>query len=123
MRERTRQLPEQVRYQFLKYLAERPEATQRDVARELGISLGKVNYCLRALMSKGWVKVRNFRTSRNKAAYAYILTPGGLEEKVNVTLSFLRRKIDEYDQLADEIEELKREVVEFAATTARPPKR
>lgn len=104
------QLSEEVRYRLLKYLAEHPDASQRELARELGVSLGKVNYCLHALMEKGLVKARNFRNSQNKAAYAYVLTRKGLEEKINVTYSFLRRKIAEYDTIAAEIERLSAEV-------------
>lgn len=99
-------LTAEVRYRLLKYLAEHPEATQRELAEQLGISVGKANYCLKALIARGWVKARNFRNSKNKAAYLYVLTPKGIEEKVNVTASFLRRKIVEYDLLRIEIEEL-----------------
>jgi len=103
------------RYRLLKYLAEHPEATQRELARELGMSLGKANYCLKALMAKGWVKVRNFRNSNKKAAYLYILTPKGIEEKVNVTSAFLRRKLAEYDLLSQEIDRLTEEVKELGS--------
>jgi EPS-associated MarR family transcriptional regulator len=103
-------LPDDVRYRLLKYLAEHPEATQRDVARTLGISLGKANYCVKALVAKGWLKVRNFNNSENKTAYAYVLTSKGIEEKVNVTREFLRRKVAEYDLLVDEIDRLTAEV-------------
>jgi EPS-associated MarR family transcriptional regulator len=89
-------ISQEVRYLLLKYLADHPNASQRDVARDLRISLGKTNYCVRALMEKGWVKVRNFRDSENESAYLYILTPKGIEEKINVTAAFLRRKIAEY---------------------------
>ena len=106
-------LSDEVRYRLLTYLGQHPDASQRDLARELGISLGKVNYCLRALMAKGMVKARNFTNSRNKAAYAYVLTPKGVEEKVNVTKSFLRRKIAEYDTIAEEIARLSAEVEAF----------
>jgi EPS-associated MarR family transcriptional regulator len=106
---------EEVRYRLLKYLADHPEASQRDVARELGISLGKVNYCLKALIEKGWIKARNFRNSRNKSAYVYVLTPKGLEEKLDVTRAFLRRKVAEYDTLVKEIETLTAEVGELGA--------
>lgn len=104
---------QEVRYRLLKYLAEHPDASQRDLARELGISLGKVNYCLRALIEKGWVKMRNFRRSRKKAAYLYVLTPRGIEEKMNVTSAFLRRKIAEFDLLSKEIETLTQELREL----------
>lgn len=106
-------LDDEVRYRLLHYLSARPDASQRDLARELGISLGKANYCLHALMEKGLVKARNFTNSRNKAAYAYILTKKGMEEKISVTAAFLRRKIEEYDAIAGEIERLRAEVREM----------
>ena len=103
-------LTDEVRYRLLNYLSQHPDASQRDLARELGISLGKVNYCLHALIEKGLVKARNFTNSRNKAAYAYILTKKGMEEKISVTAAFLRRKIEEHDSIAGEIERLRAEV-------------
>jgi EPS-associated MarR family transcriptional regulator len=101
---------DEIRYRLLKYLEEHPTATQRQVATALGVSIGKANYCLKALVEKGWVKVRNFRNSNHKAAYLYVLTPRGIEEKIAVTCAFLRRKRDEYDRLADEIARLTDEV-------------
>lgn len=106
----------EVRYRLLTYLAERPDASQRDLARELGISVGKVNYCLQALVEKGWLKVRNFRNSRNKAGYLYLLTPNGIEEKVNVTYAFLRIKMDEYDAIALQIARLREELLDLQET-------
>lgn len=84
--------------------------TQRELASQLGVSLGKVNYCIRALIDRGWVKVNNFKNSNNKAAYAYLLTPRGLEQKAQITLRFLKRKMVECEQLRLEIAELQREV-------------
>ena len=101
---------DEIRYRLLKYLEDHPTATQRQVANALGVSIGKANYCLRALVEKGWVKVRNFKNSNNKAAYLYVLTPRGIEEKIDVTAAFLRRKRSEYDLLAQEIERLTDEV-------------
>jgi MarR family transcriptional regulator, temperature-dependent positive regulator of motility len=106
----THPITEEVRYRLLRYLDEHPHASQRELARELGVSVGKVNYCLRALIERGWVKMRNFRRSKSKLTYAYILTPKGLEEKVTVTSTFLRRKIAEYEMLSAEIERLSREI-------------
>lgn len=100
------QLPDETRYRLLSYLSTHPEASQRDIADALGVSVGKVNYCVKALIGKGLIKVRNFKNSRNKKAYAYYLTPQGLEERVKVTYSFLRRKVAEYDLLKEEIERL-----------------
>ena len=102
-------LEEEVRYKLLRLLAANPELSQRDVARELGISLGKVNYCLRALVRKGWIKASRFTNSRNKAAYMYLLTPRGIEEKLRVTFTFLRIKLREYETLRDEIEQIRRD--------------
>jgi EPS-associated MarR family transcriptional regulator len=103
-------LTDEVRYRLLLYLEQHPHATQRELARELGVSVGKINYCVRALIEKGWVKMRNFKKSPHKLSYAYILTPNGIEEKVRVTSSFLRRKIKEYEALSAEIERLRREI-------------
>lgn len=83
--------------------------TQRDLARKLGISLGKVNYCLKALIEKGLVKANNLRDSQNKQAYAYLLTPRGISQKARATTHFLQRKIREYEALRREIEVLRRE--------------
>ena len=87
-------------------LAENPDLTQRELAQKLGISLGGVNYCLNALMEKGWIKVQNFSQSKNKFGYAYVLTPLGLTEKVKLTARFLSRKMREYELLKAEIAEL-----------------
>lgn len=103
-------ITQEVRYRLLKYLAEHPDASQRELARSLGVSVGKVNYCVRSLVEKGLVKVRNFRNSDNKVAYAYVLTRKGLEEKIDVTRGFLRRKLDEYDAIRAEIDTLRAEV-------------
>jgi EPS-associated MarR family transcriptional regulator len=96
-------------YGLLKTLEDNPSLSQRDLAKRLGISLGKVNFCLNALVEKGCLKVNNFRNSDNKLAYAYVLTPRGIEEKARMTVHFLRRKVQEYELLRAEIEELQRE--------------
>lgn len=103
-------LSDEHRYQILKSLEKNPNLSQRELAEQMGLSLGKVNFCLKALVEKGWVKVENFRKSQNKLGYAYILTPGGLEEKARVTVRFLKRKQREYEQLVTELEELRQEV-------------
>ncbi len=102
-------LTEEVRYKLLKLLEPNPQLSQREVARELGISLGRVNYCLKALMDKGWIKAANFKNSRNKSAYMYLLTPRGIEEKTRVTTRFLQTKLQEYEALRTEIEQLRDE--------------
>lgn len=105
-----REVSDEVRYRILKYISENPNASQRQLARELGVSVGKVNYCLRALIGKGLLKMRNFQNNQDKSAYLYVLTPKGIEEKIKVTYDFLRRKISEYDLLSKEIELLSAEV-------------
>lgn len=93
----------------LRLLAASPSRSQREVARELGMSLGTANYLLRALLDKGFVKVQNFRNSSNKRAYAYLLTPQGVAAKTELARHFLARKIEEYDALRIEIERLRLE--------------
>lgn len=102
-------LDESTHYSLLKILEENPGLSQRDLAKRLGVSLGKVNYCLQALIEKGSLKVNNFRNNENKLAYAYLLTPRGIEEKARITVRFLKYKMQEYERLRAEIEELKRE--------------
>lgn len=102
-------LTDETRYRILKVLEADPQASQRRIADELGISLGRVNYCLQALVKKGLVKANNFRSSSNKRNYLYLLTPRGIEEKARVTARFLRVKLDEYEILKRELEELQRE--------------
>ena len=116
-------LDDRTRYRLLKLLQANPELSQRQLAEALGVSVGKVNYCLKAFLERGLVKVRNFRDSQNKLAYAYYLTPKGAREKVQTTLGFLRRRLDEYREMEREIEELRREVganVEGADGVHRP---
>ena len=107
-------LSEENRYKLLKLLHENPEINQREIASKLGLSLGKVNFCLRALIEKGWVKASNFSKSKNKRAYVYLLTLNGMEEKAKVTFRFLERKQEEYEMLRTEIEELKNEARNLA---------
>lgn len=102
-------LTDEVRYKLLKLLEPNPRLSQREVARELGISLGKVNYCLNALVDRGWIKAANFKNSRNKTGYMYLLTPRGFEEKARVTARFLQMKMREYEALKTEIEQIRAE--------------
>ena len=102
-------LPDELRYQLLKQLEQNPEISQRELAKVVGISLGKANYCLKALVEAGWVKVGNFARSEQKLKYAYLLTPKGLSEKAEVTVRFLQRKQMQYQQLEHEIAILKKE--------------
>lgn len=96
-------------YKLMRLLEENPGISQRDAARELGVSLGKINYCLRGLMGRGWIKASNFKNSQNKAAYLYILTPSGIAEKANLAVTYLKEKVDEYEALRVEIERMRRE--------------
>ena len=99
-------------FRVLRTLEAKPQTSQRELADDLGVSLGKANYCLKALVDKGLVKIQNFRNSRNKLAYAYVLTPSGVAARAALTGRFLKRKVAEYEALQKEIEELKREVGE-----------
>jgi len=94
-------------YRLFKLISNKPEISQRELASELGLSLGKTNYCLKAVIARGLVKVDNFRRSDNKRAYAYLLTPKGIEEKARVTAQFFRWVEAEYEMLKLEVAELK----------------
>ncbi len=98
-----------ISYGLLKTLADEPNLSQRDLAKRLGVSLGKVNFCLNALIAKGCLIADNFRNSDNKLAYAYLLTPHGVEQKARMTVEFLQIKIHEYEKLRIEIAQMKRE--------------
>jgi len=106
----------------LRLLQSNPDLTQRELAEHLSLSVGAMNYCLKALMAKGWVKMQNFSHSKNKFGYVYVLTPRGLSEKAALTRLFLKRKLDEYASLGAEIEvvqqELMSEAVELPANPA-----
>jgi len=97
-------------YIILTILKNNPRMTQRQIAKELGLSLGKTNYVVRALIDKGWVKLSNFKRSDNKLGYIYILTPEGISEKTILAQNFLKRKSEEYNRLKQEIEILKNEL-------------
>ncbi|GFE82007.1 MarR family EPS-associated transcriptional regulator [Steroidobacter agaridevorans] len=101
----------EVHYKLMRALEANPEMSQRDLARELGVSLGKVNYCLRALVERGWIKASNFTNSQNKAAYMYLLTPRGIEQKASLAVRFLRVKMQEYEALKLEIEQIRKETL------------
>ncbi len=98
-----------LQYELLRELIRDPEASQRSLAIRHGVSVGKMNYCLRALVLKGLVKANNFRRSDNKLAYAYVLTPAGIEEKAKLAKAFLQRKIVEFELIQREIDELRLE--------------
>ena len=96
-----------VHFRVLHLLEEEPALTQRELAKKLGISLGGVNYCLKALIEIGHIKVGNFNMNPNKSTYLYLLTPQGISEKANLTASFLKRKMAEYKSLKEEIESIR----------------
>ena len=96
----------QNKYQLLKSLEQDANLTQRQLSKELGISLGKVNYCLQSLIQKGFVKINNFKNSKHKIQYSYLLTPTGIDEKTKLTIEFLKTKTIEYEALKKEVEKL-----------------
>ena len=103
-------LTDEYRYKILKLVEENPQVSQRELAQQLNISLGRVNFCLRALIKVGLLKATNFRTNKNKLAYMYMLTPRGIEEKSFITLRFLKNKLQEYESLKAEIEEIRQDI-------------
>ncbi len=111
------------RLELLKLLQDQPQMSQRDLAEAMGMSLGKANYCLKALMEKGLVKFGNFRKNPDKREYAYLLTPAGLEEKTRITMAFLRRKVEEYEALEKEIEQLRGDLKNRRIPSAALPER
>jgi len=112
-------LDTETRYRLLKLLEQNPDVSQRELAAELDISLGKTNYCLRALMDRGWVKMANFTRSDNKIAYLYKLTPAGITEKARTARRYLSHKLDEHERITAEIETLRHEIL----STQSQPKR
>ena len=95
---------EQDHFDVLRKIQQNPESTQRELAEELGFSLGKLNYCLKALQTKGLVKIENFKKNPNKLNYFYVLTPKGISEKTKLTLNYMKRKMKEYDELKKDFE-------------------
>ena len=93
----------QDQFNVLRKIKNKPDSTQRELAKELGFSLGKLNYCINALKEKGLIKIKNFRNNKNKINYIYLLTPNGIKAKTNLTLSFMKRKMKEYDELKAEL--------------------
>ena len=101
---------QEIRYRLFKLLDDDPNLTQRQMAEKMGISLGKFNYCLKELVKKGFVKINRFTSSDNKVAYMYVLTPHGVEQKSKVTMSFLKRKMEEFENIKQQIKEISREI-------------
>ena len=110
MTSRRSQLQEDTYFRVLRLLQDNPDLTQREIAKKLGLSTSGLNYCLNALIDKGWVKVHNFSQSKNKFGYIYVLTPQGISEKISLTSRFFKRKLNEYEALKDEIEGLQAEI-------------
>ena len=108
-------LSDEYRYKILKRLEADPDVSQRKLAEELGISLGRANYCIQALIEKGLIKAKNFKNSQNKKAYIYYLTPKGIDEKARITMQFLKIKIEEHEELKKEIRSLRQEAVQIMA--------
>jgi EPS-associated MarR family transcriptional regulator len=111
MTSRRSDLQEDTNFRVMRLLQENPDLTQRELAEKLGVSVGGLNYCLKALMEKGLVKMQNFTHSKNKFGYVYVLTPRGIAEKAKLTSNFLKRKMEEYEALKAEIDILKSESV------------
>ena len=119
MTSRQAKLQEDTYFRVMRMLQDNPDLTQRELAEQLGVSVGGLNYCLKALMDKGLVKMTNFANSKNKFGYVYVLTPSGLAEKAALTQRFLQRKIEEYAALKAEIETLSAEVSRERITSLR----
>ena len=98
-----------IHLELLRKLEENPEYTQRELSQEMGVSLGKINYCMKKLIEKGWIKLSNFSHNPNKVGYIYLLTPKGIEQKGSLTISFLKIKLQEYEMLKNEISKLKQD--------------
>ena len=113
---RRAKIQEDTHFRVLRLLQENPDLTQRELAERLGISVGGLNYCLKAMMDKGLVKMKSFAQSKNKFGYIYILTPTGIAEKAAITHRFLQRKIEEYEALKTEIQVLKEESKELLSS-------
>ena len=106
-----------IRLDLLRMLEEDPKYTQRELSKETSVSLGKVNYCMKKLVEKGWIKLSNFSSNPNKVGYSYLLTPTGIEEKAKLTIEFLKIKIEEYEILKEEIDRLKLDAEELNSST------
>jgi|TARA_B110000967_G_C18588645_1_gene413293 EPS-associated MarR family transcriptional regulator len=91
-------------FEVLRKIEKKPESSQRDLAEDLGFSLGKLNYCLKALKEKGFIKIKNFTKNKNKLNYVYVLTPKGIGEKTKLTINFMKRKMEEYEELKKEFD-------------------
>jgi len=111
----TAETHEESHLQVLRVLASNPHTSQREMAVALGVSLGKANFCMKALLDKGFIKVHNFRTNQNKLTYSYLLTPSGIAAKAALTARFVKRKMAEYEELKAELEAMQFEVGDLNA--------
>jgi EPS-associated MarR family transcriptional regulator len=102
-----------IHLELLRKLEVNPEYTQRELSQEMGVSLGKINYCMKKLIERGWIKLSNFSHNSNKVGYIYLLTPKGIEQKTRLTFSFLATKLEEYEKLKNEIGKLKQDAKKF----------
>jgi len=107
---------DQVHFDLLRKFEANPEYTQRELSKEMGVSLGKVNYCINKIVDKGWVKLTNFSRNPNKVGYTYLLTSKGIEEKTRLTFTFLKIKMEEYEILKEEISSLKQEAEQLKSS-------
>ena len=107
---------DQVHFDLLRKFEANPEYTQRELSKEMGVSLGKVNYCINKLVEKGLVKLTNFSRNPNKVGYIYLLTPKGIEEKTRLTFAFLKIKMEEYEMLKEEISSLKQDAEQLKSS-------
>ena len=103
-------LEQDIRYRLFKILSDNPDITQREIAQRMGISLGKTNYCVSEFVRKGFLKMHRFGQSKTKFGYIYILTPSGMEEKATLAVRFLKRKLQEYEQIKQQIQELSKDI-------------
>lgn len=107
---------EDVYFRVLRLLESRPDASQREIAEELGVSLGAINYCVKALINKGHIKLANFKASKNKLGYVYVLTPEGIAHRAQLAAGFIKRKIAEFEAITAEIEQLRAELGDIVKT-------
>jgi len=112
---------DQIQFDLLRKLEANPKYTQRELSKEMGVSLGKVNYCIKKLVEKGLEKLSNFSHNANKVGYIYILTPRGIEEKARLTFAFLKIKMDEYEMLKEEISTLKKDANQLKSVQKSRP--
>lgn len=115
-RDKIAQQREDVYFRVLRLLESRPDASQREIAEELGVSLGAINYCVKALINKGHIKLANFKASKNKLGYVYVLTPEGIAHRAQLAAGFIKRKIAEFEAITAEIEQLRAELGDLVKT-------